>query len=190
MYTCADISYYPPPLLPLSLCTASQIWSPAGFRAIDFLEHHGPNFVAVLLICVFADLFRLVGTDQRPLGVAQRSDRLLVAMNACLSGVPFAYLGVAVLLSLFGMSFYLELSFCLEFAWFWLEMSFLLLANLYFGLLHVSVFFLSQIICHLVLACDSLDSLYLYLFPRLLDFNAFPSCEETQTCSKPVSGCH
>ena len=47
-------------------------------------------------------------------------------------------------------------------------------ASLYSGLLHVSVFFLRYIICHLILTCDPLDSLYLYLLPRFLDFSANP----------------
>ena len=49
------------------------------------------------------------------------------------------------------------------------------LASLNLGPLHVSVLFLGQIIIsRLVLACDPLDSLYLYLFPRFLDFYASP----------------
>ena len=193
MYNCTDISYYPPPLLPLSLLHGLpnlESWWASSDRLPGAPRSRLCGSVAHMHLC---RSLQARGCGSVSPGVAQRLDRLLVTIAACLSGQSFAYLGRAVLLSLFGMSLHLELTLRLEFGCFLLKMAFLLLsleregvgkllmvhvhvgfASLYLGLLPVSVLFLRQIISHLILACDPLDSLYLYLFWRLLDFSANP----------------
>merc|ERR1719187_883144 len=80
------------------------------FHITYFLKLNLFDLMAILLVHVIAGLHRLVGADQPLLGVAQRLDRLLLALVTDLPRLLLAVLGVAVLLGLLRASLHLQLT--------------------------------------------------------------------------------
>ena len=84
--------------------------------------HHLFHLVAVLFLLVSTGLLRLKGPDKSVLHHTYRLQRLLLALVTDLSALLLAVSGVAVLLSLLGVSLYLHFADLL-----WLKMAVLLL---------------------------------------------------------------